>query len=71
MSPDELAALNLADGVTVTVQGEGGAVSKVDVPPAGSVQRELFDGNLLAGRLTLVTVPEPEKPKRRTAKAAE
>lgn len=47
-------------GDTITVQGEGGAVFDVDVPPDGTGQRELLDSQIKDGRLQVLAEPEPE-----------
>lgn len=41
-------------GPTITVRGEGGAISQIDVPDEGTVARELFDDHLAKGRYTVV-----------------
>lgn len=42
-------------GPTITVQGEGGAISELDVPDDGTVARELFDDHLAKGRYVVVS----------------
>lgn len=42
-------------GPTITVRGEGGAESLLDVPDEGTVQRELFDDHLASGRYVVVS----------------
>lgn len=51
---------------TLTVQGEGGHVFDMDVPPSGTMRREIFDEMLEKGTLRVIdgkvpdAEPEPE-----------
>lgn len=42
-------------GPTITVRGEGGAVSELDVPDEGTIQRELFDDHIAKGRYVVLS----------------
>lgn len=47
-------------GDTITVRGEGGAVSQIDVPPDGTVQRELLDDLIRTGKYVVLHGPSPD-----------
>jgi hypothetical protein len=54
MERHEIEALELVEGETLKVRGENGAEYEQDVPVVGSVQREIFEDALHAGRLTII-----------------
>ena len=62
-------APELTSGATITLRGEGGSVFDQDVPPEGSVQRELLDYMLSTGKVVVIDTPKPE-PKRPRRPAA-
>lgn len=61
-----------ADGVTtLLVRGEGGHVFDMDLPAEGTPRREIFDGMVAKGWLTVIEQPEAKKPRARRAPAGD
>lgn len=51
--------MSLTTGETITVEGEGGSVQDLDVPPEGTARREVLESLIASGALKVLGTDDP------------